>query len=37
MILVFVKRYKKDPVDQTIAINACVIKLMNADFDGVVY
>lgn len=33
-ILLYVKKFKTDPHDETIAINACVVEPMNADFDG---
>ena len=30
----FIREYKKDPHDESMCINACVISGMNADFDG---
>ena len=30
----YIREYKKDPADQTMALNACIVEPMNADFDG---
>lgn len=34
MMKLFVKDFKKDPHDETMAINACIVGRPNADFDG---
>lgn len=34
IMLVYVKKYTKDPHDETIGINACIVKPLNMDFDG---
>ena len=34
IIQVYARDYKRDPEDETISLNACIIKPANADFDG---
>ena len=30
----YVKEFRKDPEDETLSINACIVKPANIDFDG---
>jgi hypothetical protein len=30
----YVRVYKKDPTDDTVGVNACIVEPMNMDFDG---
>lgn len=33
-MLLYVRDYKKDPHDETIEVNACIVNPLNMDFDG---
>ena len=34
LMLLYVKNYKKNPHDETIEVNACIVNPLNMDFDG---